>query len=40
MTTPEQPDAPALTRKQMREVRNTGANPIIVAEAPPEGAPA
>jgi hypothetical protein len=40
MKTPEQPDAPALTRKQMREIRNTGANPIIVAEAPPEGTPA
>jgi hypothetical protein len=40
MTTPEQPDAPALTRKQMREIRNTGSNPIIVAEGPSEPAPA
>src|SRR4051812_36527968 len=39
MTTPEHPDAPALTRKQMREIRNTGATPIIVEEAPPEGTP-
>ena len=29
MTTPEQPDTPALTRKQIREIRNTGSNPVI-----------
>ena len=30
MSTPEQPATPALTRKQLREIRNTGATPIIV----------
>jgi hypothetical protein len=49
MSTPEQPDSPALTRKQMREIRNTGSNPIITADreddpspsaAAPEPAPA
>ena len=29
MSTPEQPDSPPLTRKQMRDIRNTGATPII-----------
>ena len=29
MSTPEQPATPPLTRKQMREIRNTGATPII-----------
>ena len=29
MSTPEQPDTPALTRKKMREIRNTGATPIV-----------
>ena len=39
MSTPEQPGATALTRKQMREIRNTGSNPIITADAAPEAAP-
>ena len=34
MSTPEQPDLPSLTRKQMREIRNTGATPIVSAAAP------
>ncbi|MET0672409.1 MAG: hypothetical protein ABWY37_02845 [Microbacterium pygmaeum] len=34
MSTPEQPDAPALTRKQMREIRNTGSTPIVSGDAP------
>ncbi|MGK3952781.1 hypothetical protein ACLKM7_10720 [Microbacterium sp. I2] len=29
MSTPEQPATPPLTRKQMREIRNTGSNPVI-----------
>jgi len=33
MTTPEQPGTPALTRKQMRDIRNTGANPVL-ADSP------
>jgi hypothetical protein len=33
MSTPEQPATPPLTRKQMREIRNTGSNPIIPAAA-------
>ncbi|WP_345802693.1 hypothetical protein AAIB33_06275 [Microbacterium sp. AZCO] len=35
MSTPDQPDTPPLTRKQMREIRNTGANPIINTGAVP-----
>lgn len=39
MSTPEQPATPALTRKQLRDIRNTGATPIItdvpVAEPTP-----
>lgn len=39
MSTPEQPATPALTRKQLRDIRNTGATPIItdvpVAEPSP-----
>ncbi len=35
MSTPEQPEAPALTRKQLREIRNTGATPIVTAETIP-----
>lgn len=42
MTEPEQPDAP-LTRKQLRELRKTGATPVIVlddsAAAPADEAP-
>jgi hypothetical protein len=29
MSTPEHPATPALTRKQIRELRNTGSNPVI-----------
>jgi len=36
MTTPEQPAQP-LTRKQMREIRNTGATPVITMDAVPDG---
>ena len=39
MSTPEQPDHQPLTRKQMRDLRNTGATPVVTpetaAEAPP-----
>lgn len=35
MTSPEQPDTPPLTRKQLREIRNTGATPVITAGAVP-----
>lgn len=43
MSTPEQPATPALTRKQIRELRNTGSTPVIAgatdaAEAPAETA--
>jgi hypothetical protein len=35
MSTPEQPETPQLTRKQLRDIRNTGATPIIdTASAP------
>jgi len=33
MTEPEQPETPPLTRKQMREIRNTGATPVITTDA-------
>jgi hypothetical protein len=36
MSTPEQPATPALTRKQLRDIRNTGATPIITGD--PESA--
>ncbi|MEZ3160824.1 hypothetical protein AB1K54_09805 [Microbacterium sp. BWT-B31] len=41
MSTPEQPASPALTRKQMRQVRNTGTTPVVTPEqaATPEAAP-
>ncbi len=39
MSTPEQPATPALTRKQMRDIRNTGATPIVTDEAPPAEEP-
>jgi hypothetical protein len=32
MSTPEQPATPPLTRKQMRDLRNTGATPVVAAE--------
>lgn len=34
MSTPEQPDTPPLTRKQLRDLRNTGATPVIPTDAP------
>ena len=34
MSTPEQPATPALTRKQLRDIRNTGATPIISSDVP------
>lgn len=39
MSTAEQPETPALTRKQLRDIRNTGATPIVSAQAPPEAEP-
>jgi hypothetical protein len=33
MSTPEQPDTPPLTRKQLRNLRNTGATPVITPDA-------
>ncbi|GAA5198285.1 hypothetical protein [Microbacterium jejuense] len=40
MSTPEQPASPALTRKQIRELRNTGSTPVItdaqIADEAPE----
>ncbi|GAA3209742.1 hypothetical protein [Microbacterium terregens] len=33
MSTPEQPATPALTRKQMRDQRNTGATPVVSDES-------
>lgn len=39
MSTPEQPATPALTRKQLRELRNTGSTPIVAA-VPDAAAPA
>lgn len=38
MSTPEQPETPPLTRRQLRELRNTGATPVVAAPAP-EAAP-
>ena len=49
MSTPEQPDTPQLTRKQLREIRNTASVSIIsdvpasdepVSDAPDSDAPA
>lgn len=34
MSTPEHPATPPLTRKQLRELRNTGATPVINADSP------
>lgn len=39
MSTPEHPASPPLTRKQLREIRNTGATPVITA-TPPSDEPA
>ncbi len=33
MSTPEQPATPPLTRRQLRELRNTGTTPIVPADA-------
>ncbi len=32
MSTPDQPDSPQLTRRQLREIRNTASTPIITPE--------
>jgi hypothetical protein len=42
MSTPDQPHGPGLTRKQLREIRMTGATPVVTPEdsAPPPAAPA
>jgi hypothetical protein len=41
MSTPDQPDTPPLTRKQLRELRDTGSHPIVPATvAVPTGLPA
>ncbi|MGV9193148.1 hypothetical protein ACQ143_02245 [Microbacterium sp. MC2] len=41
MSTPDQPDTPQLTRRQLRELRNTASTPIITAdtEVPTPAAP-
>jgi hypothetical protein len=39
MSTPEQPASPALTRKQIRELRNTGSTPVITAAPTADAAP-
>ncbi|MFD4957430.1 hypothetical protein [Microbacterium sp. NPDC058389] len=39
MSTPEQPASPALTRKQIRELRNTGSTPVITATPTDEAVP-
>ncbi|MCC2032265.1 hypothetical protein [Microbacterium allomyrinae] len=33
MSTSEQPESPPLTRKQLRDIRNTGSNPVIIQNA-------
>jgi hypothetical protein len=38
MSTPEQPDTPPLTRKQLRDLRNTGATPVITPDAAADAA--
>ena len=32
MSTPDQPDTPPLTRRRLREIRNTGATPVLTPE--------
>lgn len=39
MSTPDQPGSPPLTRRQIREIRNTGATPIIDPDTTPAPAP-
>jgi hypothetical protein len=34
MSNPDQPSTPPLTRRQLREIRNTGSTPIVTAETP------
>lgn len=38
MSTPEQPATPPLTRKQMRDLRNTGATPVVATVPPVDAA--
>ncbi len=38
MSTPDQPEAPQLTRRQLRELRNTASNPVITPEDAAEAA--
>lgn len=40
MSTPDQPEAPQLTRRQLRELRNTASNPVITPEDAAEAAAA
>lgn len=40
MSKPEQPKGPGLTRKQLREIRMTGATPVVTPEAAEEAAAA
>ncbi|HKT56897.1 MAG TPA: hypothetical protein VJR25_09000, partial [Microbacterium sp.] len=37
MSTPDQPESPQLTRKQLRELRNTGVTPVITDPGTPDG---
>jgi hypothetical protein len=39
MSTPEQPATPAITRKQLRDIRNTGSTPVVNADGPVEPEP-
>lgn len=38
MSTPDQPETPQLTRRQLRELRNTASNPVITPEDAAEAA--
>lgn len=40
MSIPDQPSTPPLTRRQLREIRNTGSTPIVSEETAEEAAPA
>jgi len=40
MSTPDQPETPQLTRRQLRELRNTASTPVITPEAAQEAAEA
>ncbi|HWT33496.1 MAG TPA: hypothetical protein VN107_07000, partial [Microbacterium sp.] len=37
MSTSDQPETPQLTRKQLRELRNTGVTPVITDPSAPDG---